>query len=98
MKNKESKLLRVGRVDVKSALGFFWIDGYKMYVAANRKDIAALEECGGKLLPMSKLEQAFRNSGALRFVSWCGQGGIVSQGAHQVTFDYADHKSVIHIK
>lgn len=100
MKEKECKLIKVGKTDVKSALGFFWHDRHKIYVAATPEDIVEWKKRGADycLHPMSQLEQAFRDSEALRFISWCKLGGIVRQGARQVTFEYTTHKSVIHIK
>ena len=97
---KNSRLIKIGRTDVRSALGFFWHDWHKIYVAATQEDVREWEkrgyECG--LRPMSELEQAFKDSTAFRFISWCKLGNIVRQGAKQVTFEYATHKSVIHIK
>ena len=101
MKGNKSKLIRIGRTDVKSALGFFWHDRHKIYVAATPEDIVEWKKRGcdkGDLHPMSELEQAYKDSEALRFISWCKLGGIVRQGARQVTFEYTTHKSAIHIK
>ena len=100
MKGGESKLIRIGRTSVKSALGFFWHDCHKIYVAATQEDVREWEKRGCKcdLRPMSELEQAFKDSTAFRFISWCKLGSIVRQGAKQVTFEYTTHKSVIHIK
>ena len=98
---KNSRLIKIGRTDVKSALGFFWHDRHKIYVAATPEDIAEWRSRGcteKDLHPMSELEQAFKDSEVLRFISWCKTGGIVRQGARQVTFEYTTHKSVIHIK
>jgi len=98
---KTRKLLRIGRVDVKSALGFFWHDNHKLYVAATPEDIDEWKERGyteADLHPMSELECAFRNSSALKFISWCKTGGIVRQGARQVTFEYDTQKVVLRIR
>jgi hypothetical protein len=96
---KGSKLIKIGRKDVKSALGFFWHDRHKLYVAQTPEDVEEWKRRGyGELHPMSELEQAFKDSEALRFISWCRLGGIVRQGAHRVTFEYTTHRSVIHIK
>ena len=45
-----------------------------------------------------ELEDAFRNSTALKFISWCNNGPIVHQGARQVTFDYNTHKVVLRMR
>lgn len=93
--------IKVGKTYVKNALGFFWHDHCKIYVAATPEDIEEYIRRGYReVYPMYYLEQAFRESTALRFISWCsskGLGCIVRQGARQVTFDYGDDKVVIHI-
>jgi len=97
---KKRRLIRVGRTNVKDALGFFWRDRHKIYVAASPQDIDEYKSRGYSdkdLHPMEDLEQAFRDSGALRFISWCGISCIVRQGARQVTFDYGDDKVVLRI-
>lgn len=99
MKKKENKLIKVGRTCVKDALGFFWHDHHKIFVAATPEDIVEWKSRGMENVhPMSELEDAFRESTALKFISWCKTGGIVPQGAKQVAFEYTTHKSVIHIK
>lgn len=101
MRKPVRRLVKVGKIGVKSALGFFWHDHHKIYVAATQKDIDEHKRRGlddNALHPMEELEQAFKDSNALRFISWCGSGCIVRQGARQVTFEYTTHKSVIHIK
>ena len=100
-KKKRSRLLKVGKTDVKSALGFFWHDSHKIYVAATPRDIVEWKERGykdGDLHDMSELENAFRSSTALKFLSWCGSGVIVRQGAAQVTFEYDDKKVVLRMR
>ena len=98
---KKRRPIRIGRTNVKNALGFFWHDRHKIYVAASPQDIDEYKSRGYSdrdLHPMEDLEQAFRDSGALRFISWCGKlSCIVRQGARQVTFDYGDDKIVLHI-
>lgn len=99
--NRDKRLIKIGRTDVRYALGFFWHDQHKIYVAANAGDIEEWKDRGyseADLHPMSEIEDAFRDSTALKFISWCGLGSIVRQGAHQVTFEYATHKVVLHIK
>lgn len=99
MKKKENKLISVGRTCVKDALGFFWHDRHKIFVAETQKDVDEWNERGMKELhPMSELEDAFRNSTAFKFISWCNTGSIVPQGARQVTFEYTTHKVVLHIR
>ena len=34
-----SRLIKIGKVDVRHALGFFWQDNYKIYVAETPEDI-----------------------------------------------------------
>jgi hypothetical protein len=100
---KKRRPIRVGRTCVKDALGFFWGDRHKIYIAATPQDIDEFSSRGPdykSLYLMEDLEQTFRESGALRFISWCSSkksGCIVRQGARQVTFDYGDDKVVIHI-
>ena len=36
---KHGRLIKIGKTDVKSALGFFWHDNHKIYVAATPEDI-----------------------------------------------------------
>lgn len=96
----DKRLLRVGRSDVRNALGFFWHDRTKIYVARRSADVDEWAERGfsdGDLRPMAELEAAYRASGALRFVSWCSpkDGCIVRQGARRVTFIYQEEKSVV---
>lgn len=108
MKKRETKnkaapgrLLKIGNIKVADALGFFWHDKNAIYVAHTPSDIAkwmARAESRCKLYPMSKIEEAFKMSHALRFISWCSAGGIVKQGAGRVTFVYDTHKSTLHIK
>ena len=101
MKKKISRLIRVGKTDVKSALGFFWFDSRKIYVAATPQDIVEWkkrEYKDGELHDMSELENAFRSSTALKFISWCQAGVIVRQGASQVTFEYDDKKVVLRMR
>ena len=98
---EKGRLIKIGRTYVKSAIGFFWRDGYKMYVAGSREDKNDYIRRGygeGEFHGMAELESAFRNSSAMRFVSWCGQGSIVRQGARQVTFTYDTHKVSLRIK
>lgn len=95
--------IKIGRTSVKNALGFFWHDRCKIYVAATQEDIDEYRSRGydeKDLHKMEEIESAFRESGALRFISWCGSSrlrSIVRQGATQVTFDYGDDKVVFHI-
>ena len=102
---KKRKLLKIGRTDVKSALGFFTRDGYKIYVASSQDDVDQFVRHGGyapeDLRPMSEIEATFRRSSALKFISWCRfgkMGCIVPQGARQVTFDYDTQKVVLRIR
>lgn len=100
---RNRRLIKVGRTFVNNAIGFFWHDKTRIYVAKSKKDIDEWK-CRGfgdeDLHPMCELEQAFKDSSALRFISWCDvkMGGIVKQGARQVKFEYDTHVSVIHIK
>lgn len=101
MKKREQRLIRIGKKCVKSALGFFWHDRHKIYIAATPEDIDNWKSRGysdADLHPMSELEDAFRNSTAFKFISWCNTGSIVPQGARQVTFEYTTHKVVLHIR
>ena len=102
MCKKKCRLLKVGRTSVKKALGFFWHDGSKIYVAESWDDVNDWEKGGVDcyLYPMDRLEHAFRSSHSLRFISWYKpeRGCIVRQGARRVTFEYTDHKSVFVIK
>ena len=98
---KNIRLIKIGRTDVRSALGFFWHDNHKIYVAATPEDIVDWKERGykdGDLHEMSELESAFRSSSALKFISWCKTGCIVRQGATQVTFEYDDKKVVVRMR
>jgi hypothetical protein len=98
---KESRLIKIGRTDVRSALGFFWHDNHKIYVAATPEDIVEWKEHGytdGDLHKMAEIETAFRSSSALKFISWCKSGCIVRQGATQVTFEYDDKKVVLRMR
>lgn len=101
---KKRKPIKIGNTCVKNALGFFWHDRCKIYVVATPEDIDEYKGRGytdKELHPMQDIEEAFRQSVALRFISWCkskGLGCIVRQGAGQVTFDYGDDKVVIHIR
>lgn len=103
MANDSFKLIRIGNKGVKSALGFFWHDRHKIYVAATPEDIDTWKKRGYKdsmLHPMHELERTFRDSTSLRFISWCDvkRGCLVRQGARQVTFEYVDSKVVVHLK
>jgi len=101
MKNKPKRLIKVGKTDVRNALGFFWHDRHKIYVAASPSDIYEWKDRGygdSDVHPMEELESAFRESTALKFISWCNGGGIVRQGARQVTFDYNTHKVVLRMR
>lgn len=101
MKTRQKRLIKVGKTDVRNALGFFWHDRHKIYVAATKADVDEWRERGCSemdLHPMEKLEDAFRESTALKFISWCKAGCIVRQGAHQVTFDYNTHKVVLRMR
>lgn len=100
---KHGRLIKIGKTDVRSALGFFWHDNHKIYVAATPEDIVEWKEKGytdGDLRKMSELESAFRSSSALKFISWChvNSGCIVRQGARQVTFEYDDKKVVLRMR
>lgn len=98
---KHGRLIKIGKTDVKSALGFFWHDNHKIYVAATPEDIVEGKERGykdGDLHKMSELESAFRSSSALKFISWCKTGCIVRQGAAQVTFEYDDKEVVLRMR
>jgi len=103
LKKKERRLIKVGKTDVRNALGFFWHDNHKIYVAATPEDIVEWKERGysdGDLHRMHELEDAFRSSSALKFISWChpDNGCIVRQGATQVTFEYDTQKVVLRIR
>ena len=93
-----TRLLKIARTDVRNAVGFFWHDRQKIYVAESMEEADKWKERGFPLRPMCELEQAFKDSTALRFVAWCQKGMIVNQGARRVTFVYSTHKSVMHIK
>lgn len=101
MENRNRKLLKIGKTDVKYALGFFWRDRHKLYVAATPEDVAHYNAHGytdADFHPMSELESAFRESTAFKFISWCKFGCIVRQCARQVTFEYDTQKVVLHIR
>lgn len=101
MKNRPKRLIKVGKTDVRNAIGFFWHDGHKIYVAATKSDVEEWKKRGftdADLMPMEGLEDAFRNSTALKFISWCNTGSIVRQGAKQVTFEYDTQKVVLRIR
>ena len=101
MKTRHKRLIKVGKTDVRNAIGFFWHDGHKIYVAATKSDVEEWKKRGfteADLMPMEGLEDAFRNSTALKFISWCNNGPIVHQGARQVTFDYNTHKVVLRMR
>lgn len=101
MKTRHKRLIKVGKTDVRHALGFFWHDQTKIYVAENQEAVDEWKRRGygdSDLHPMAELENAFRESTALKFISWCKSGGIVRQGARQVTFDYTTHKVVLRIR
>lgn len=97
---KKRRLLKIGNVSVKNAVGFFWHDKTKIYVARTSEDATWFREQhpDTKLCPMEKLENAFRDSSAMRFISWCDTGYIVRQGARRVTFDYGIDKVVFHVR
>lgn len=98
MRNKKSRLIRIGNIFVKDAIGFFWKDNVKMYIAMSKKDIDTFKQYGyskAEFHPMEELENAYRNSSALKFISWCSGGIIVHDGAHQTTFDYDTQKIVV---
>lgn len=101
VKTRQKKLLRIGRTDVRYALGFYWCDNNKIYVAATKADVDEWKTHGytdADLHPMEELEDAYRNSSAFKFISWCKVGSIVRQGARQVTFDYNTHKVVLRMR
>lgn len=100
MKNAVVRLIKIGKSDLRSALGFFWLDRQKIYVAAGPEDVAEWKAHGyADIHPMTELESAFRESGPLRFISWCGLGSIVRQGAGQATFTYDNgHKVTVRIR
>ena len=101
MKNRRKRLIRVGKTDVRCAIGFFWHDCHKIYVAATKSDVDEWNSRGyseADIHPMEDLEDAYRNSTALKFISWCNDGPIVRQGARQVTFDYNTHKVVLRMR
>lgn len=93
------RLLRIGRVNVKSAVGFFVRDNAYIVVAADPEDMGSYWRTYGdaRLRPMHELEQAFKDAGALRCISWVDGGIIVKPCARQVSFVYATHKVVMHI-
>ena len=101
MKTRTKRLIKVGKTDVRCALGFFWHDSHKIYVAATKADVDEWKTRGytdADLHPMEELEDAYRNSSAFKFISWCKCGSIVRQGARQVTFDYNTHKVVLRMR
>jgi hypothetical protein len=97
---KKRRLIKIGNVSVKNATGFLWQDKTKIYVFRTSDDATWYRDRHPEatLYPMEKLEQAFRDSSALRFISWCDTGCIVRQGARQVTFDYGSDKVVFHVR
>jgi hypothetical protein len=97
---KKRRLIKIGKVSVKNAVGFFWHDKTKIYVARTSEDVTCHQELHPEniLYSMDKLEHAFRDSSALRFISWLDTGSIVRQGARQVTFDYGVDKVVFHVR
>lgn len=75
------KLIKIGKVVVKSALGFFWRD-YSMYVANSTQDMLDYKAMGFRdeeFHAMSELEEAFKSSSPFRFISWC-QSACVAGG------------------
>ena len=98
----ESKLLKIGRANVKSAIGYFCHNGYQFYVASGSEEVQEWKKRGADchLHAMSELEDAFMKGHPFRFITWCNpaKGYIVRQGAKKLTFVYTTHKSVIHIK
>ena len=104
---RRGKLIKVGRTDVHSALGFFWHDGHKIYLAATPEEVDVWKMHGysdSDLHPMCELEAAFRSSSSMKFISWCNvkgsakRGMVVPQGARSVTFDYSTHKVVLRMR
>lgn len=93
------RLLRIGRVNVKSAVGFFVRDNTYIVVAADPEDIGSYRRTyeDALLRPMHELEQSFKDAGALRSISWVDGSIIVKPCAKQVSFVYATHKVVMHI-
>lgn len=101
MKNRPKRLIKVGKTDVRNAIGFYWFDNNKIYVASTKADVDEWKTHGytdADLHPMEDLEDAYRNSSALKFISWCNNGPIVHQGARQVTFDYNTHQVVLRMR
>lgn len=96
---RDFRLLRIGRVNVKSAVGFFVRDNAYIVVAADPEDIGSYRRTYGDahLRPMHELEQAFKDAGALRSIAWVDGRIIVRMCARQVSFVYATHKVVMHI-
>lgn len=94
------RLLKIGKSDVKSALGFIWIDKAHLYVVGSSDDLKGDRFTPDDIRPMDELENAFRESSFLKSISWLNvsKGCIVRQGAKKVTFDYGTEKSVIHIR
>ena len=94
------RLIKIGNVSVKNAIGFFWQDKTKIYVVRNVEDMLGYQarHHGACLYSMDRLESAFRDSSSLRSISWYDAGNIVRQGARQVTFDYGSDKVVFHTR
>lgn len=95
----KKKLLKIRNTSVAHALGFFFDGCHKIYVAENEHDIRemyALWGEGVQIRPMDSLEEIFRVSCSLRFISWVNldKPCIVPQCAKQVTFTYNTGKSI----
>lgn len=86
------KLVKIGRVSVESAIGFGYDGCHKFYVADTVGAVAALVEDGYTVYPMDKLEEKFKGSCPLRFISLedLEKPDIVRQGCGRVTFTYCD--------
>lgn len=97
---RAKRLLKIGNADVKSALGFIWLDKTHLYVVGSLDDLTGDRFTPDDIRPMDELENAFRESSFLKSISWLNvsKGCIVRQGAKQVTFNYGTEKSVIHIQ
>lgn len=96
----EPSLLKIGKTDVRSALGFF-LRGHRFTVVAGHADLERLLGEGheaAELRRMGEIEAAFLGASAFGYIQWSHGGMIVREGARRISFLYDTHRSTICIR
>lgn len=92
------KPVKLNKKSIKKATSFAFDGCHKVYLLTDKDDIKTIkEEYGFIICPIEVLEETFKNTCGLRFVSWWNTlDSVIPQFTKNVIFTYNDEtKSIL---